>query len=465
MNTLVNTKIGENRGLPRLWLEGNKIAHSFKPGDRFDLLKDIEKRRMSMTKNEYGKYRVSVRNKNGKQLPLIELKGDAISDVFDVSMLVRVVVRKGQMLVEVHGKEVKQVKRVTSFLSKLQNQEPITFGSLLTGGGILDAAIHEGLKRSNIECYTKFAVERDSKYVESLVSNQSNLFRDDSIIVESPIELVECKSEISVDIIIGSLPCNGASKAGITKNKIASCEFHSDAGATFHYWLNFIENSQPVMAVMENVVEFFSSASMAVMRTVLDNMGYDLHETTLNGVEYGCLENRERKALVAVTRGLSAIKEFNFDSVIPLRKKEATLNDVLETLPEDHKSWRTYSYLADKEVRDAISKKGFKREMITGSETSLGTVRRLYHKAGSCDQFVIHPNNPTLSRLLTPSEHARVKAIPHHMVEGISNTIAHEIMGQSVCFPAFESLGKGIGDYFVELNNLQSSNIKTRLVA
>ncbi|MNC80203.1 hypothetical protein D3C75_1329110 [compost metagenome] len=50
-----------------------------------------------------------------------------------------------------------------------------------------------------------------------------------------------------------------------------------------------------------------------------------------------------------------------------------------------------------------------------------------------------------MSRLLTPVEHARVKGIPLEVIEGESETTAHEGLGQSVIFPKFEAVGFEIG--------------------
>jgi hypothetical protein len=57
-----------------------------------------------------------------------------------------------------------------------------------------------------------------------------------------------------------------------------------------------------------------------------------------------------------------------------------------------------------------------------------------------------------LSRLLTPKEHAAVKGIPESAVDGLSDKTAHEILGQSVLFPVFRSLGRLIGKAFDTLD-------------
>ena len=70
------------------------------------------------------------------------------------------------------------------------------------------------MKSAGLDCYTKFVVEQERKYLDAMVSNQPELFRDDSILIESGIEFVELRNPPKVDCLVASLPCTGASKAG-----------------------------------------------------------------------------------------------------------------------------------------------------------------------------------------------------------------------------------------------------------
>jgi DNA (cytosine-5)-methyltransferase 1 len=44
----------------------------------------------------------------------------------------------------------------------------------------------------------------------------------------------------------------------------------------------------------------------------------------------------------------------------------------------------------------------------------------------------LHPVDPSRSRLLTAAEHARIKGIDPAMLVGASETVAHQVCGQSV---------------------------------
>lgn len=91
--------------------------------------------------------------------------------------------------------------------------------------------------------------------------------------------------------------------------------------------------------------------------------------------------------------------------------------------------------------------KGFKRQLVTPDSTSVGTVGRGYFKGRSTEPFLQHPDpsKSELSRLFTATEHARLKGIPPSMVDGLSETIAHEVLGQSVVYPVFQAVGEALG--------------------
>ncbi len=59
--------------------------------------------------------------------------------------------------------------------------------------------------------------------------------------------------------------------------------------------------------------------------------------------------------------------------------------------------------------------------------------------------MLIHPLQSALSRLFTPQEHAAAKTIPYGLVEGNSETVMHEILGQSVIFAKFEAFAFAVG--------------------
>ncbi|WP_075701406.1 DNA cytosine methyltransferase [Pseudovibrio brasiliensis] len=181
---------------------------------------------------------------------------------------------------------------------------------------------------------------------------------------------------------------------------------------------------------------------MTVIRSVLGSLGYNLSERVFEGNEFGALEARKRLCVVAMTEGLELL---DLDSVEPLFQKPATLNEILEPISSDSERWKDLDYLARKEARDLAAGKGFKRQLLNASAEACGTIGRGYAKCRSTEPFLKHPTNEKLSRLFTPLEHARVKGIPARLIERLSSTTAHEVLGQSVIFPVFKAVAAFLG--------------------
>ena len=297
-----------------------------------------------------------------------------------------------------------------------------------------------GLKDSGFTSFLGFGVEIEQKYLECSLKNNP-VWSDDSLAVEAPMENVIVGDLPEVDLFVAGLPCTGASKAGKSKNKLSHAEDHKGAGALFIAFLNIIKQINPAIIVLENVPQYASTASMAVIRATLDTWGYDLHETVLNGNAMGALENRDRFVMVAVTKGMDC----DLRQIVPVRQKESCLAEILDEVSDLDPVWQNYDYLRIKEINDKASGKGFAMQILDGKASSCGTIGRGYAKIRSTEPRVAHPVNPDLMRQLSVKEHAKVKGIPLFLVEGCSDTVAHEILGQSVVFPAFQAVGRYIG--------------------
>jgi DNA (cytosine-5)-methyltransferase 1 len=445
MTTIINTKLGTNKsGRKRLWLEGGKLLReNVTPGAKFNL--DYREKKLIIRICENGKYTVSRRERAGKTVPIIDLIQQDIADLFEGVDALRVCVRNGLIVVSAHQQAERVSKRVQTLKQKILSGDSLSICSLFHGGGVLDKAMHHGLASAGIQSHVEVVVEIESAYLESSLANNPELWCTDSIVIESAIEQVSLKAgtDTQVDLVFAGIPCTGASRAGKSKNKLEFAESHQSAGAMFFYTLTLIQALNPAVVVLENVPEYQGTASMQVIRAVLDNLGYDIQERILDGNEFGALERRKRLCVVATCKGLQS--HVDLLTATPLRTKEATLNQVLEPIPDDAACWRSFEYLAEKEARDLDAGKGFSRQLLTGDESFCGTIGRHYAKCRSTEPFIVHPENKMLSRLLTPVEHARVKAIPLEVIDGLSDTIAHQVLGQSVIYPAFMAVGHAVG--------------------
>lgn len=441
MATIINSKIGIHKEKRRVYLQGRKLARQgVEPGQHFNVIEQGDNLILEINPN--GKYKVSRRQSNGELLPVIDLRVDEIAKLFEGVDTIRAAVKAGKIVISAHHQHTKIKAREARLAEKLATGKPLDCCSLFHGGGVVDKAIHAGLKSAGVKSRIAVAVEIESNYLESSLANNPELFDDDSIVIESPVQMVNLKNAPEVDVVVAGIPCTGASKSGRSKGKLEFAESHSEAGALFFSFLQVVQVLNPALVIMENVSEYANTSSWVVIRSVLASLGYTLQETVLNGNEFGALENRNRLCAVAVSNGIAV---GDIKGITPVREKEACLNDVLEPIALDDARWKSFDYLAKKEARDKAAGKGFSRQLLTGLEAFCGTIGRGYAKCRSTEPFLMHPLIESLSRILTPVEHARVKGIPESVVNGLSDTIAHEVLGQSVIYPVFEAVAKWLG--------------------
>lgn len=458
MPTIINTKLSEKNGVKRVWIEGVKLKREgYEPGMRFDI--KTSKSSLFLNINPQGKYTISKRKRNGGYLPIIDLNNKQISDLFhDVEML-KVYVKSGSIIITAHHQHVKVNERMQRLIDKMTNNKPLSVCSLFHGGGVLDKAIHRGLTSSGIASNVGIAVEVESKYLDSSLLNNPELWSEDSIVINAPIESVNVmNNSIESDICIAGIPCTGASKSGRSKNKLKFAESHDSAGSLFFSFLQFVQAVNPSIVIIENVPEYSNTASMEVIRSVLGSLGYDIQETILDGNDFGVLERRKRLCVVALSKGLEHF--FDINRITPVKTKESCLNDILEPLSLDSDRWKIYDYLDKKEMADIKKGSGFRRQTLTGGEAFCGSIGRSYNKVRSTEPQLQHPSKDGRTRLFSATEHARIKGVPVEVIKDLSTTVAHEVLGQSVDFPAFEALAKELGkalNIFVSEQNTMST--------
>lgn len=456
MTTIINTKIGESKNVTRIWLEGHKLARAgVRIGGQYTLncnkdMARVELRETQAAANEQV-FTVSKRERRGVVVPLIEVRTQKLREVFENVDRVRVAIRQGRIVITAHHQDVKVAEREKRLIEKMRRGDELEVASFFHGAGVLDRAMHSGLLRSGVKSFVQVGLELEPEYLDCSLRNNQMLWREESIAICSDIRDVNWgRNAPQVDLCWAGIPCTGASKSGRSKNKLSCAEEHSDVGALFVDFLEAVKALNPAVIGIENVPEYQDSASMIVIRSVLSTLGYKLYEGVLHGNDFGALEARRRLVVVAVSRGLDAV--FDFNMLKPVRQKENAIKDILEDIPQDSDRWKPYDYLAEKEKRDIAAGKGFKRQLLTGDEAFCGTIGKGYAKARSTEPFIKHKTNPELSRLFTVTEHARVKGIPVEMFAGVSDTVGHELAGQSVVFPMFESVGQLIGEMLVRLS-------------
>lgn len=439
-------KIGQNRGCPRVWLEGTQTARAgFKPGQRYDI--SVQGQTIVLQANPDGSRVVSAKQSGEKVNPVIDLNSRELLAIFDGMSAVRVAVKEGQIYLVPLASELKKQERFKRLKEKLENGDPLTIGSLSHGGGVLSHAIHSGLKAAGIKTELGFANEiREDLIEHAAVHNDA--WTDRTTVFAAPMqELAFDERGLAhiprVDLIEFGLPCQAASKAGRSKRHLVNPESQPEVGHLVVSALVILSKTNAAIAIIENVPEYAFSASADIMRNQLRDMGYTTHERVLNGKEWGTLENRNRWCMIAVTQGIA----FDFEQLMRPDSRVRRVEEVLDpSIGPDDERWRTFQYLKTKQVRDAAAGNSFGMQIVSPDDSSVPVLRKGYHKGGSTDPLLRHPSNPDLLRQFTAGEHAQIKEVPKHLLEGLSNTVSHEVLGQGVVYPPFRDVGQHVGN-------------------
>ncbi len=442
---LINTKLGVSKEKPRIWIEGHHLRKAgLNPGMtlgvKFDsghanLAEDIESPDHAV--------KVSKRTYKGVEKPLLEIRHDKLAELFGDRAKIRIIARQGRLIIRLHHITERARARIKRLKKRLSAGEKLQVGSLFHGGGTLDHAFHDGLERSGIQSTVSVVNELESRFLGSSTENNHHLWDDDTIFLHSAIEDLDLSRACSLDVVLAGIPCTGASLAGRASKKLKFAEQHETAGALFFSFLEFVKATNAAIVVLENVPLYQSTASYSVICSVLQSLGYAVNDVILNGNDFGALEGRDRLFMVATTEGLP---EVDLSELLPVREKEATASEVLDPVPLDSDAWREFPYLDKAEQKAVVKGNGFKRNYIDPESSTTNTIKKTNHKCQTDGVFVRHPTDPTKSRLPRGGEHARLKTVPESIIQGASEKLACEILGQGIVHAAGVSLAMGVAE-------------------
>ncbi len=431
--------LGLKNGKKRLWLDGLRLANiGFVKGAQYLTVYHSDTRQIELILSEQGDRTVSGRKKRGSDTitPIIELCNDTFTRFYHDADRVRATLyTDGRIVIDLHPEDVARFTREERTRDNLRNGL-LHEGSGCTGIGVSTLAIHQGLSENGIDSVVDWVIDAEGKYLQVAIDNNPAI-TDDTQIFEGYLEDVQPEQLSVVDILSISLPCTGHSQSGKSKNKIKHAEQHDDAATSVFGFMNIRRAVNPSIIISENVVPAKDSATYILIKKELERTGYNISEFILDGDDAGTIENRKRYWFVAVSKGLG---DFDLMQLPRFQRQHQKLGDVMENDDEITSTWNAYPYLFEKQKRDKAAGKGFAMQIVNSESTTLGTIGRHYNKVRSTEPLIKHSSEP-LYRLLTPLEHARVKGIPESLVVGISNTTAHQGLGQSVLFQHAKALG------------------------
>lgn len=468
-------RISETKGRGRrLYLEKRALVNAgFARGTRYTITEDRERSLLTLDASPDGKWVVSGKTKGGNldnQVPVIDiaLTRNEILQMFAGIESVRVVLSHNRISILPVASELRAKRRLKRVTSRVAANETIEIGSLASGIGILDLACTMGLEDAGLTPHLSFSNEiREDCAEHAAEKNPSH--QDDTIALNLPMQELAFDQYLmarlpEVDILAAGIPCSGASVAGRSKRGLEHPESHPEVGHLVVPFLAIVANANPAVVVLENVPPYATSASAAIIRTMLGDLGYDLHEVELNAAEWNMLEHRKRWCLIAVTKGM------NLDTTTLERPAPHSVRfgDIMDDVPLDASTWGSIGYLWAKEERDKAAGKGFAPTVVDAGAEKVPTLNKTLHKRQSTGTFIAHPDDAALPmaqrryRIPTVAEHARCKGVPEALVEGTTQTFGHEILGQAVTLPAFRAVFRMIGNM---LGNLDRDTVTPAFVA
>lgn len=415
--------VGANKQKPRLWMEGEKLTRAgFVRGARYDI--ELSNGLVTLVLNEQGSHQVSGKDKHNRSIPIIDINPARDDRDFETGTRVRVLFNVGKITIAVHHEEQARKNRETSFLSRLKDGG-LTEASMFTGGGVSTHAIHTAFCDHATPSELAWVVDADEQYLDVAARN-TRVITDKTVMIVGRAEEIEPHFFKPVNIFSFSMPCSTYSKAGKAKHQKTS-EEHEGAAALFGT-LAAIKGSNAAVLISENVVEAKEAPAYVLLKAELARLGYVVFERVMDSRDTGTLENRKRYWFVALSKGIADGFDFSLIHQAAQQPKPQ-INDILDDVtPEE--DWFFADNLNEKAIRDAENGKSFKRQILTGEETSCGTIGRFYAKRRSTEPFLRRADGK--ERIFSPTEHARVKSVPEHLVANVGKTRAHEILGQSV---------------------------------
>ncbi len=440
------TKVGDHRGKKRLWLEGLRLADcGFEAGARYTVTLDLDARRVTLDVAPDGERQVShrTRRKSGTTttLPIIDFASDDLTDVIGEAGRVRATLYRGRIEFDLHPVDRAVIGREARARANIQ-QGFVTEGTLCAGGGVSTLALREGFEAAGLESEIEWIVDRERSYLQAAADNNPAIGADTRL-YEAALEELDTQDLPPVDVAQVSLPCTGHSLSGKAKRGLVRAEDHpTDALAVFGL-VRILDAVQPAVVISENVVAARDSATYHLLQAYLREQGYVIADRVLNDQDAGSLERRDRWWFVAISKGLA--DGFSLENLPPRARQHERLGDVLEAVADDDPMWARNDYLAKKAERDKAAGKGFSRQFVDADSAGVGTIGRGYAKRRSTEAFVQRADG--MERLLTPIEHARVKQIPESLVQDLSLTLAHEILGQSILFHHATALAEHVGQH------------------
>ncbi len=307
-----------------------------------------------------------------------------------------------------------------------------------------------GLEKAGLECVLLNEIDKDA--CRTLRANRPNWN-----VAEGDVSLLDFTSyQGKVDVVTGGFPCQAFSYAG---KKLG---FEDVRGTLFYQFARAVKETQPLIAVGENVrglITHDQGRTVATMVDILNELGYDVvPPRVLKAIFHRVPQKRERMIMVALRRDANLQFEFPKPS-----KKLYTLKDALkkgDLFDADVPKSEGQKYpKRKKEILDEVPPGGYWRDLpidlqkeymlksfyLGGGKT--GMARRMSWDEPSltltCSpaQKQTERCHPDETRPFTVREYARIQTFPDQWEFKGSQSSQYKQIGNAVPVNLAEDIG------------------------
>jgi DNA (cytosine-5)-methyltransferase 1 len=251
------------------------------------------------------------------------------------------------------------------------------------------------------------------------------------------------------DIVLAGFPCQPFSQAG---KKLGLADTR---GTLFFDIAKIVEKHKPSVVFLENVKRFRShdgGRTFETIKTVLEDLGYEVHAKVLNAKDFGVPQNRERIYIVAFL-GQTTF-EFPKSSGIKTRLGDILEKNVDSKYTLSDKLWSGHQR---RKKQHENKGNGFGYSLFNEDSEYTSTISARYYKDGSEILIEQKGKNP---RKLTPREAARLQGYDDSFIIPVSDAQAYKQFGNSVAVPVIKALAKEVIKSLKQLDKTKSKSNK-----
>lgn len=261
------------------------------------------------------------------------------------------------------------------------------------------------------------------------------------------------------DILCAGFPCQAFSISG------KQLGFEDSRGTLFFDIARIVNVHKPKIVFMENVRNFVShdqGKTLLVVKSIMEELGYEFYHKVLNAANYGIPQNRERIYMVCFRNNLevnnfSFPKPFNLDSYVEdiLLDDESKIEHLYIDRPDTYFNGKKDNQYNNKPIRLGIVNKGGQGERIYSIKGTAITLSAngggAFSKTGG---YLINGK----TRKLHPRECARLMGFPDTYKICENSNQAYKQFGNSVVIDMLQLISQEIAASMIKAESFYYNN-------